>query len=219
MWRALRAELAYSRPYLLGGLGLAAGVAVLITVIFAVVRGDVESHVGTGLRAMFLMMAPLIVGIVVQVLRAEECRARLLLAGSLTPRQIAVAGALLPVALCGIGILAAALVITAEALLTGRFEGAALNLVGFVGGQLFAYGQMGPLVREAVAAHGQRRRRAAVAGWGGFVLAVVLLAGSYLALAQELLTWNHLIAAHLIVAVAAGAASVELYAGRTDFTR
>ena len=34
MWHALKAELAYFRPWLLGGLGLAAGVVVLVSLIF-----------------------------------------------------------------------------------------------------------------------------------------------------------------------------------------
>ena len=78
---------------------------------------------------------------------------------------------------------------------------------------------MGLLAQEATAARGQGRLRAAVAGWAGFAAAVLLLAALYLALAQEFLTWTHLILGHLVVAVAAMAATVELYARRTDFTQ
>ena len=89
----------------------------------------------------------------------------------------------------------------------------------FVGGQLFAYVQMGLLAQEATAARSQRRLRAAAAGWAGFVLAVLLLAGMYFTLAKELMTWIHLVIGHLAVAVLAAVASVNLYSGRTDFTR
>lgn len=220
MWHALRAELAYFRPWLLGGLGLGAGVVVLVSVVFYVVgEHGPPSHAASGLRAMFLIMAPLIVAFIAQAYRSEERRARLLLAGPLTPRQIGGAAALLPVALFAIGILAAGLMLGLGYLVTGKLELEAVNLVGFVGGQMFAYAQMGLLAQEATAARGQRRLRAAVAGWAGFAAAVLLLAALYLALAREVLTWTHLIGGHLIVAAAAGVASVMLYAGRTDFTR
>ena len=220
MWHALRAELAYSRPWLLGGLGLAAGVVIIVSVVFLAVGDDgPPSHAAAGIRGMFLIMAPMVVGFIAQAYRSEERRARLLLAGPLTPRQIAGAAVLLPVILFGIGVLGAGLVIGAGSLVTGKLELETLNIVGFVGGQMFAYVQMGLLAQEATAARGQRRLRAAAAGWAGFVLAVLLLAALYLALAQEFLSWIHLILGHLIVAVAAMVASVALYAGRNDFTR
>lgn len=220
MWQALRAELGYSRPYLLGGLGLAAAVVVIVSVVFFVVGDDGPPRfAAAGIRGMFLVMAPMIVGFIAQSFRSEERRARLLLAGPLTPRQIAGAAVLLPVVLFGIGVLAAGLVMGVESLVTGNLELETLNIIGFVGGQLFAYVQMGLLAQEATAAHGQQRLRAAAAGWAAFAATVLLLAGLYLALAQQFLTWTHLILGHLIVAVMAMAASVALYTGRTDFTR
>ncbi len=219
MWHALRAELAYCRPWLFGGLGIAAGVIVLISVVFHFAGEGPAPHAAAGLRGMFLIMAPMIVAFIVQGYRTEERRARLLLAGPLTPRQLAAVMVLLPVVLFGIGVPGAALVIGAELLITGSLELETLNMVGFVGGQFFTYAQLAFLVQEAVAAHGQRRRRAAVAGWVGFVVAVLLLAPLYLVLAREIVTWAHLLLGHLVVALAAMAASVELYAGRTDFTR
>ena len=65
MWQALRAELAYSRSYLLGGLGLAAGVAVMVSVVFyAVGEEGPPPHAAAGIRGMFLIMAPMIVGFI-----------------------------------------------------------------------------------------------------------------------------------------------------------
>jgi hypothetical protein len=218
MWHALRAELAYLRPWLLGGLGIASGVAILVSVVLPAVGDDgLPSHKAAGLRGMFLIMAPMVVSFIVQAYRSKERRPRLLLAGPLTPRQIAAATVLLPVILFGIGVLAAGLMIGADFLVTGKLELESLNTVGFVGGQLFVYVQLGLLAQEATAARGQRRLRGAAAGWAGFVVAVLLL--QYLALAQEFLTWIHLILGNLIVAVTAMVASVALYAGRTDFTR
>ena len=220
MWHALRAELSYSLPFILGGLGIAVGVVIIISVVFYVVGEDGPPiHAAAGLRGMFLIMAPMIVGFITQTYRSEERRARLLLAGPVTPRHIAGATVILPVILLGIGILAGALMMGAGYLLNGTLKIESLNLIGFVGGQLFTYVQMGILAQEAKAARDQRRHRAAATGWAGFVVAVVLLAVLYLSLAQQTLTWNFVILGHLIAAVMAMVLSVELYSGRTDFTR
>jgi len=220
MWQALRAELAYSRPYLLGGLGLAVGVVLIVSVVFFVVGEDgPPSFAAAGIRGLFLVMAPMIVAFIAQGFRSEERRTRLLLAASLTPRQIGFAEALLPVVLFGIGILAAGLMLGAGYLLAGNLELETMNMVGFVGGQLFAYTQIGLLVQEAAAARGQRRLRASTAGWTVLVVMIVLLAAMYLALAQQTLTWSHLLLGQLIIAAIAMVATVTLFQGRTDFTR
>lgn len=223
MWHALRAELAYSGLALLAGLGIAVGVVVIVSVVFIAVGedGPPSSEVAF-LPGMFLMMAPLLVGFVVQAFRNDERRSRLLLAGPLTPRQIAGASVLLPVVFLGVGLLSAGLVLGAGALFGRELNPESLYIVGFVGALIFAYVQMGLMIQEAVAAGGERRGRAAAAGWGGFAAAVVLLLALCLAAALGWLgslTWVYMILGHLIVAAAAMVATVELYAGRTDFTR
>ena len=111
------------------------------------------------------------------------------------------------------------MVLGAEYLINGPFPLEALNLVGSVGSQMFTYGALALLIQEAVAAHRQRRRRAVVVCWAGFAVAALFLATLYVILARELLTWNYVFLGHLAVAAAAMAATVVLYAGRTDFTR
>ena len=223
MWHALRAELDYSRPFLLGGLALGVGVVIIVSVVFVAVGDEGPPvRVAAGLRAMFLIMAPMIVGFIAQTYRSEERRARLLLSGPITPRQIAGAMVLLPVVLLGIGVVAAALMVGLDSLFGGRFEIGRLNIAAFVGGQIFAYVQMGILAQEATAARSQQRSRATAAGWTVFVIAVLLLATLYLASARGSLgstTWPVMILGHLMVAAIVMVASVQLYAGRTDFTR
>jgi hypothetical protein len=218
MWHALRAELAYARPYLFGGLGIAAGVVVLVSAIFYSAGGP-PPHAAAAIRGLFLIIAAMVVCFIVQAYRNEERRVRLLLVGPLTPRQLAGVTALLPVVFSAIGIFAAGLVLGLGAILSGRLELESLHIVGFVGGQMFAYPMMGLLVQESLAARGQRRPRAAAAGLAGFVLAVLALTVPYVGLALEALTWVHLVVGHLAVGLATMAASVVLYAGRTDFTR
>jgi hypothetical protein len=222
MWHALRAELAYSRPYLLGGLGLAVGVVVIVSLVFFAVGDDgPPSHAAAGIRGMFLMMAPVVVGFIVQAYRSEERRARLLLAGPLTPRQLAGVTVLLPVVLLGIGILGAGLVIGAGVVVSGKFDPESVHIVGYVGGMIFMMQMMGLLGQEATAAYRQRRVRVAVAGWTGFALAVLLLTAltATVIVFQGPLTWPSLHLGNLIVAVIAMVTTVVLYAGRTDFTR
>ena len=225
MWLALRAELAYLRSYLLGGMGLAAGVVVLVSVVFfAVGEEGPPSHAAAGIRGMFLIMAPPVVAFIAQAFRPEARRARLLLAGPLTPRQIAGAMVLLPAILFAVGVVAAGLVTGAGFLVTGKLEPEALHVVGYVGGLIIMMNQVGLLVQEAAAARRQRRRLAAAAAWTGFGAALLLfaalfLAALFLAAPQGFLTWIHLHLGNLILAVAAMLASVKLYAGRTDFTR
>ena len=222
MWRALRAELSYSRPWVLGALGLAVGVVLLVSLIFFAVGDEgPPRHVAAFLRGMFMIMAPVIVGFVAQGIRSEERRARLFLAGPLTPRQLAGAMVLLPVVLFGIGVLAAALVLGVEALVTGKLELESVHIIGFVGGLMLGVGLMVLLGQEAAAAHGQRRLQAAVVGWVGLVVAVLAWAAlaTTAIVFQGPLTWIGLHLGNLIVAVTGMTLGVALYAGRTDFTR
>jgi hypothetical protein len=222
MWNALRTELAYNRPWLLGGLGLAVGVVIIVSVIFfAVGEEGPPSHAAAGIRGMFLFMAPLIVGFIIQTYRSEERRARLLLAGPLTPRQLAGVKVLLPISLFGMGVLASALMLGLEFLVTGTLALESLHIVGYVGGLIFMGLMIGLVAIEATAAHLQQRHRAAVAGWAGLVVGVLILAAltSAVVFIQGPWSWPVLHLGNLIVAVTAMVITVRLYSGRTDFTR
>lgn len=220
MWHALRAELAYSRPYLLGGLGIALGVTAIVSAVFyAVGESGPPSHAAAGIRGMFLALAPLIVAFIVQANRVEERRALLLLAGPLSPRQLATVTVALPVVLFGVAVCAAGAVVCLEALVTGRFALESLSIAGLVGVQLFLYTQLSLLAQETAAARRQQRQRAATAGWVGFFAAVLFLVGLYAAINLQLLPWLEILAGHLVLTAALMAATVTLYTGRTDFTR
>ena len=212
MWHALRAELAYFRPWLLGGLGIAAGVAVLLTVLIQLSTDD--GGPPSFLPAMFLIIAGMVVAFIAQSYLWEERRARLLLAGPLTPRQLAGVMGLWPACLVGLGSLAGGLWVGVTSLITGTLEPATLPTLGGLTGQFFVYAQMGPLAQEATAARRQRRGRAAFAGWAVFVGAIPLLAASWFSFTS---IHGHL--GQLIAAMTVMVASTALYAGRTDFTR
>ncbi len=218
MWHALRAELAYARPYLFGGLGIAIGVVVLVSAVFTIAGGP-PPHVATAIYGLFLIIAPMVVCFIIQSFRNEERRTRLLLAGPLTPRQLAGVMVLLPIVLCAIGVAAAGLMLGLGAILSGRLEPKSLQMVGLAVGQIFLYPQLGLLVQESVAAHRQRRPRAAAGGWAGFVLAILAMTAPYAGLALEVLTRTHLILGQLAMVLAMMAVSVALFVGRTDFTR
>jgi hypothetical protein len=220
MRHALRAELAYVRPGLLGGLGIALGVVALVTAIFAAFGGP-PPFAAAAIRAMFPMMASMIVAFIAQAFRNEERRARLFLAGPVTPRQVAVVNVLVPLALGVCGAVAAGLVVSIDSAITGAFAFETLHIVGYVGGMLLLCTQIGLLMQEAIASAQQRRRGAAVAGWATLGLATLLLGALSIGAfaAQGPWTWPLLHAGNLVGALAATVAAVVLYAGRTDFTR
>jgi len=219
MWHALRTELAYFRSFLLGGLGIAMIVSVIISIVFSLADKSPPSHVTGFLRGIFFMLAPMVVSFIIQALRHEERRTLLLLAGPLTPRQLAGVTVLLPVVLLGIGGLASGLVIGAGVLVTGEFQLRTLQIAGSSGGVLFIYAQLGLLVQEAVAASRQGRRRPAAAGWASIAAAVLFLAVVFLMQSLQVLTWKHVILGQMIVVLSTMGATVTLYAGRNDFTR
>jgi hypothetical protein len=212
MWHALRAELAYFRPWLLGGLGIAAGVGGLLTVIIWLVPG--ADGTPAFLPEMFLIIAGMVVSFIAQSYRWEERRTRLLMAGPLTPRQLAGVTVLLPGCLVGLAALAALLKFGLFALFTGNLELANLGFIGAFTGEFLGYAQMGPLVQEATAARRQQRGRAAILGWVVFVGAVLMLGASMLFRGS---IQGYL--GQLMAVVAAMAVGAWLYEGRTDFTR
>ena len=212
MWRALKAELVYFLPWLLGGLGIATFVVVVLSVLVRFLeKGDGPPMF---VVTMFPFIAGMVVAFVAQGYRAEERRARMLLAGPLTPRQLAGVTVLLPACFIVLGALAAAPMILLATLITGQFQPSDLRIAAGFAGQFWAYAQLGPLAQESTAARRQRRSGAALTGWGVFVIAILILAASQFVMH---LTIGHLGVAVAIVTAMAGAAT--LFVGRTDFTR
>lgn len=212
MWHALRTELVYFRPWLLGGLAIAAFVSTLLTVLGIFVDG--ADGVPSFLGGMFPIIAGMVVAFIAQTYRSEEHRARLLLAGPMTARQLAGVMVLLPSCLVGLGTLAGAVFVGAVSLLTGPLQEATQPTLGVFAVQFLAYAQMGPLAQEATAARNQRRIPAAVVGWGVFVGAVLLLVAT-----QFVLGSTYGVLAQLVTVIAAMVVAAVLYQGRTDFTR
>ncbi len=211
MWRALKAEIVYFLPWLLGGLGIAAFVIVVLGVVMWVYPDDGPPSF---LVAIFPIIAGMVVAFIAQSYRVEERRARLLLAGPLTPRQLAWVTVLLPACFVGLGVVAAAFMIGLTALVFGKFEPATMRIVGGFAAQFLAYAQMGPLAQESTAARRQQRVGAAVAGWAVF-------AGAILALAAGQFFLNSL-QGHVgiwMITVITMIVAAALYQGRTDFTR
>ena len=212
MLRALKAELEYFLPWLLGGLGIAAFVVVLLSLLVRFLEeGDGPPSF---VIAMFPIIAGMVVAFIAQSYRVEERRARLLLAGTLTPRQLAGVTVLLPLCFVGLGALATVPMIGLATLITGKFEPSAFPVVAGFAGQFWAYAQLGPLAQESTAARRQRRSTAAFAGWGVFAGAILVLAAGQF--------FMHSLYGHLGVAAAAIAsliAAAILYVSRTDFTR
>jgi hypothetical protein len=212
MWRALKAELIYSWPWMLGGLGIAAFVSILLSVLVRFLEeGDGPPIF---VIAMFPIIAGMVVAFVTQGYRVEERRARLLLAGPVTPPQLAWVTVLLPVCFVGIGVLATIPMIGLAKLITGKFVSSDLPVIAGFAGQFWAYAQLGPLAQESSAANRQQRSTESLVGWVVFGGAIMVLAASQLFMHN---VYGH--AGFVVVAVTAMAAAVVLYRRRTDFTR
>lgn len=220
MWRILRVELAYVRPWLLGGLGVALGVTTLVTGIFAAFGGP-PVFAATAIRALLPMVAAMIAAFIAQAYRNQERRARLLLAGPSTPRQLAVVSVLIPFALGVCGMLAAGSIVGLEFALRGTVAVWTPHFIGYVGGQLTLYALVGLLIHEVVVSGRQRQRRAAAAGWATLVAGTLLLAVVTVGAMSDRgpWTWPILHAANLVAAVGTAVVTVLLHTGRTDFTR
>jgi len=214
MWHALRAELIYFRPWLLGGLGIAAFVSTLLIVLTVFVK-DTDG-VPSFVVGMFPIIAGMVVAFIAQSYRSEERRARLLLAGPMTPRQLAGVMVLLPACLVGLGALFGGLWVGLASMIVGTasIEGATVPTLGMFSVQFWAYAQMGPLAQEATAARRQRRFRAAIVGWTVFVGAILFLVASQIVLGSVFGRVGL-----LAVVATAMVVSAVLYQGRTDFTR
>ncbi len=212
MWRALKAEIVYFLPWLFGGLGIAAFVVVLLSVLVRFFED------GEGPPMFVVTIFPIIAGMVVSFIaqgyRVEERRARMLLAGPLTPRQLAGVTALLPPCFISMSLLAGVPIVGLAALISGKFEPTDFRIVTGFAGQFWAYAQLGPLAQESTAARRQQRSGAALAGWAVFAAAILVLAAYQFIMHLRI---GHLGVAAVIVTTMAVAA--VLYQNRTDFTR
>jgi hypothetical protein len=212
MWRALKTEIWYFWPWLLGGLGIAAFVVIVLSVLVRFLEQGQGPPVFV--IAMFPIIAGMVVSFVAQGYRIEERRARMLLAGPMTPRQLAWVTVLLPVCFVVLGILAVIPMIGLATLITGKFEASAVPMIAGFAGQFWAYAQLGPLAQESSAAHRERRTRATFVGWTAFAGAILILVASQF--------FMHRISGHfgfVTASVAAMGVAAVLYQGRTDFTR
>ena len=212
MWRALKTEIWYFWPWLLGGLGI----AVFVVIVLSVLVRFLEKGQGPTVFviAMFPFIAGMVVSFVAQGYRVEERRARMLLAGPITPRQLAWVTVLLPVCFVGIGILAVIPMIGLATLITGKFEASAVPMIAAFAGQFWAYAQLGPLAQESSAAYRQNRSKATFVGWAVFVGTILILVASQFFMHTA--SGRFGLAAASIAAIVVAAA---LYQGRTDFTR
>lgn len=214
MWLAIKTELAYFRPWLLGAFAIAAAIITFITVIFAIVPEGPDRATEAGLRGFFPLIAAMVVGFIAQSYFSEERRARLLLTGPLTPKQIGAIAALLPALLYVLGLLAAAAIIGVEWLLAGELNAQSFQIVAGVAGMLFAVVQVVFLAQESTAARRQDRSGEAFAGWSLFVVAVLFLTST-----QFILGTVEAALGQIVIGLAAMAMAWKLYSARTDFTR
>jgi hypothetical protein len=213
MWRALRAELAYFRPWLLGGLGIGAGVTILLGILLGIFGGAEDTP--SFLPGMFAVLAGMVVAFIAQSYRAEERRARLLLSGSLTPAQLSGVLVLLPPCLVGLGALAAVPMLALSAALSAGYDSSTQGVLAILTGQFLAYAQLGPLFQETAAARRQGRSRPAMVGSLAIAVVLPVLISFYWFSHRPLV----FVAGYVVMVGIIAIVSAKLYQGRTDFTR
>jgi hypothetical protein len=212
MWHALKTEITYFRPWLLGGLGIAAGIIVLLAMLIRFFE-DGDGPPGF-VVTIFPIIAGMVVSFIAQGTRVEERRARLLLAGSLTPRDLAWVTVLLPVCFMAIAVSAGVPLVALAFIITSKFEPVAVAMTAGFGIQFLAYAQLGPLAQESTAARRQQRGRASLTGWIIFGIGVLTLT---VAQFGRFGPGTRITSATVVVVVMIAAAI--LFQGRTDFTR
>lgn len=215
MWRALRAELTYLGPILLIAWSIAFAVALMTMIMARVAGGDGPPvYVATALPGFFPIIASMVVTFIALGYRSDEKRMCLLLAGPMTPRQLAGVMVLLPACLVCLGIGIGSLGTMVASLVTGGVDPRSVGIVVSISGQLLAIVQLGPLAQESSAAWRQQRPRASITGWAVFLLVILLLTKS---------TWfaeaRFGYAGQLLAALVAALTAATMFGGRTDFTR
>jgi len=156
----------------------------------------------------------MVVSFIAQSYRVEEHRARLMLAGPLTPLKLAGVKVLLPTCFVGIGALATIPLTGLAILIAGRLESTTMSVVVVFTSQFLAYAQLGPLAQESVASRRQGRIGHAILGWAVFALSILILGVAQVI--QHSIAWPLAVVGVVVTTMILAAI---LYVHRTDFTR
>ena len=183
MWQLVDLTLRYYRRWLAFAWGMALAIAVMVQILTSLNRSGDAPRLAFLLAGLFLVLASMVVGIMIQATDSSEKRARLLMTLPVTRDQLALAQVLSPLAVLALGVVVGSAASLAGTLLgAGAAESRPFPLPLFIAGQTGFYMYF-PTLIPAIGAYWQRGRRRAALGIGfllvlGFAFLTFLQLGS-----------------------------------------
>jgi ABC-type transport system involved in multi-copper enzyme maturation permease subunit len=158
VWQLVNLTLRYYRRWLVSAWAMAIAIAVMVRILTALNRGGREPGLAFLLGGLFLVIASMIVGIMIQATESSEKRVRLLMTLPVRRDQLALAEVVAPLAVLALGVVAGGVVTLAGTLLTVPTADSRFPLPLFIAGQTGFYMYF-PTLMPAIGAYWQRGRR------------------------------------------------------------
>ena len=213
MWQLVSLTLRYYRRWLISAWALALAIAVTIQILTWLNREGDAPRLAFLLAGLFLVVASMVVGIMIQATESSEKRARLLMTLPVTRDQLALAQVLAPLAVLALGVVAGGAVTLVGTLVGAGGESRPFPLPLFIAGQTGFYMYF-PTLMPAIDAHWKSGRRRAALG-----LAFLLVLGfsflMFLQIASAEIPGKH--ALTLLPLVLSAALSYHLLRRRRSF--
>jgi len=163
VWQLVSLTLRYYRRWLASAWGLAFATAVTVQLLTWLNRDSGAPRLAFLLAGLFLVIASMVVGIMIQATDSAEKRARLLMTLPVTRDQLALAQVLSPLAVLALGVVAGGAVTLVGTLVGAGTEPRPFPLPLFIAGQTGFYMYF-PTLMPAIDAHWKSGRRRAALG-------------------------------------------------------
>jgi len=162
VWQLVSLTLRYYRRWLASAWGMALAIAVMVQILTSLNRSGDAPRLAFLLAGLFLVLASMVVGIMIQATDSSEKRARLLMTLPVTRDQLALAQVLSPLAVLALGVVAGGTVTLVGTMLGVASEARPFPLPLFIAGQTGFYMYFPTLMPEMGAYWNSGRRRAAL---------------------------------------------------------
>ncbi len=214
MWPLLRAELTYTRVFLVAAWAIAAGVALFVN-LMVFLGGKAEPFVIGVLPGLFIVVASMVAAFIAQGSRAEEHRLRLYLQTPHPPLEVALAMVAVPVVFTAAGAAVGLVTVLVTDLVLGPLARVTPQIPATVALHLLAVNLLGLLAAEASTAWTQRRRGRATTAWLVFIVCLPFVGIVHVRESFSLMPT----AATASVVLLAGAMTVAMFVRRTVYLR
>jgi hypothetical protein len=162
VWQLVSVTLRYYRRWLASAWALALAIAVMVQILTMLNRSGEAPRLAFLLGGLFLVIASMVVGIMIQATESSEKRGRLLMTLPVTSDQLALTQVLAPLAVLALGVVAGGAVTLAGTLVGAGTESRPFPLPLFIAGQTGFYMYFPSLMPEMGAYWNSGRRRAAL---------------------------------------------------------